>query len=115
MRMDAEPAWAISARTRSAPTFPIARSVAMLSLCAIMASSTERAGVVPARLMNTGLAMFRKLSSMASCSSSASRSASTSRRYCAEDEGLVGAGREKEEVAAGARCGRATASPAWIR
>ena len=71
----------MSARTRSAPTFPVAMSVAMLSLCVIIASSTERAGVVPARSRNTGLPGMRTLSLIASCSSSASRPASTSRRY----------------------------------
>ena len=81
MRMDRKPAWAMSARTRSAPTFPVAISVAMLSLWVIIASSTERAAVVPARSRNTGLPSMRTLSSMVSCSSSDSRPASTSRRY----------------------------------
>ena len=83
MRMDERPASAMSARTRSAPTFSVAMSVAMLSLCVIIASSTERAVVVPASSSNTGLAVMRTLSSIASCSSSDSRPASTSRRYSA--------------------------------
>jgi len=81
MRIDERPASAMSARTRLTPTSSVARSVAMLSLCAIIPSSTERAVVVPARLPNTGLLTVRTLSSIASCSSSDSRPASTSRRY----------------------------------
>ena len=61
------PAWAISARTRSAPTAAIATSVAVLSLWAIMASSTVTAGVVPVSLRNTGLLSDRTESSIAIC------------------------------------------------
>ena len=45
----------MKARTLSAPTRPMATSVAVLSLWAIMASSTLTAGVVPVSLRKTGL------------------------------------------------------------
>ena len=58
-------------------------SVAVLSLCAIMASRALRAWVVPVRLRKTGLLSERTASSTFTCWSSVRRPASTSRRYCA--------------------------------
>ena len=77
------PASAISARTCAGPTAASAMSVAVLSLCAIIASSTLRAWVVPASLRKTRLLAERTASSTFICWSSVSRPASTSRRYCA--------------------------------
>jgi hypothetical protein len=89
MRVAVRPDSLISARTLSGPTAAIATSVAVLSLWAIMASSTLRAGVVPVRFRNTGLLTERTASSIGRWSLSDSRPASTSRRYCARMKVLI--------------------------
>ena len=67
----------MKARTLSAPTRNMATSVAVLSLCAIMASSTVRADAVPVRNSNTPPPTERMLSLIGSCSLSERLPAST--------------------------------------
>jgi hypothetical protein len=89
---------AINARTLATPAAAITASVAVLSLWAIMASSTLRVRVRPARTNgssvdwspNTELPSERIVSSIVSCFLSApARSFSTPRRYCARMKVLI--------------------------
>jgi hypothetical protein len=73
----------MKARTLSAPTAFSAASVAVLSLCAIIASSTLCAAVLPVRSMNTGLTSERTVSSIASIVSSDSVPFATARSQVA--------------------------------
>ena len=98
MRMERRPASAMSARTRSAPTFPVARSVAVLSLWAIIASSTERAWVVPARFEEHRAAEHAHAVVDGQLLVLGQQARLDVAQVLAEHEGLVGAGGEEEEV-----------------
>ena len=88
----------MKARTRSGPTRSKAMSVAVLSLCVIIASRIERAGVVPVSPSRTGLPAVRTLSLTGSCSSSERAARLDVAEILAKDERLDCAG-DKELVA----------------